>query len=80
MHTNYYNKFVIPPEMVNTCSYSIELLNSLPQPDYIIICFSPDWIPNHIQPLFFNWIELLSKEKNYEFELVKPGMIYKNMV
>ena len=27
-------------------------------PDMIIICFSPEWIPEHIRPLFDVWIKI----------------------
>lgn len=57
-----------------------DFFNNPVVPDYLILCFSSDWIPNHLRIYFDTWIALLSKEKNYNFELVKPGMIYKNMV
>ena len=34
-------------------------LNTL-KPDKIIICFSPEWIPQQFHPLYYLWIDLVS--------------------
>ena len=37
--------------------------------DKIIICLSPEWVPEHYHPLFFNWINTLRIMKNTNFIL-----------
>lgn len=37
--------------------------------DKIIICLSPDWVPNQYHPLFFNWMNALNVIKNTNFFL-----------
>ena len=38
-------------------------------PDMLIICLSPEWIPPNIQPLFQNWINMASYRYNEKLEI-----------
>lgn len=73
------NKRILPMDLVQK-EQIFDPTNIKITPDILILCLSPEWLPKHIQPLFYDWIKLLSQQKQYQFELVKPGMIYKNMV
>lgn len=63
--------------MTNINDVSIDELSI---PDYLILCLSPAWVPQHLHSLFFDWIALTPSFFGYSFDLVKPGMTYKNMV
>lgn len=45
-------------------------LNSL-KPDKIIICLSPEWIPNQFHPLYYLWIDLVSQDKGYFYQMIE---------
>ena len=44
-------------------------LNNLKDPDLIIICLSPEWVPPQYRVLFFTWIEILSNIYNTHYDL-----------
>ena len=44
-------------------------LNILTPPDEIYICFSENWIPPNIRPLYFTWMDILNKIYNTTFEI-----------
>jgi hypothetical protein len=45
--------------------YDLENLKA----DKIIICLSSPWVPPHIRPLFYNWMDILGILKNTTYFL-----------
>lgn len=45
-------------------------LNSL-KPDKIIICLSPEWIPSQFHSLYYLWIDLVSQDKGYFYQMIE---------
>ena len=44
-------------------------LIELENPDYLIICLSPEWVPPYYQNLFFLWMDLIAQHYGNKFEL-----------
>lgn len=51
------------------CNFKDYNLDMMPIPEEIYICFSDMWIPPHIRPLFFTWMDIFNRIYNTKFEV-----------
>ena len=45
-------------------------LRELENPDYLIICLSPEWVPPYYQNLFYLWMDIAAQHYGDKFELL----------
>lgn len=52
-------------------SYSLDKILKVDKSDMLIVCESPQWIPDYVLSLFYSWISICEEIKGKDYEVIR---------